>query len=71
MEHQPVHMNNVIDYQTVFERLREINYQGPIIIEIQGNDLKQMLIHCQEAKEMIIGIWNNSRKLRTRWNIAE
>lgn len=71
MEHQPVHMNNVIDYQTVFERLREINYQGPIITEIQGNDLKQMLIHCQEAKEMIIGIWNKTRKLRTRWNRAE
>ena len=70
MEHQPVHMNNVIDYQTVFEKLREVNYQGPVILEIQGNDLEQMLIHCQEAKEMITGIWNKTRKLRTRWNRA-
>ncbi len=70
MEHQPVHMNNVIDYQTVFEKLREVNYQGPVILEIQGNDLEQMLIHCQQTKEMVIGIWNKTRKLRTRWNRA-
>lgn len=68
MEHQPVHMNNVIDYQTVFEELRKIDYEGPIITEIQGNDLKQMLTHCREAKNMIEGIWKGTRKLRARWN---
>ena len=71
MEQQPPHMNNVIDYQKVFEDLREINYQGPIICEIQGNDIQQMITHCQEAKEMIIGIWNNTRKLKKRWNVSQ
>lgn len=71
MEHQPVHLNNAIDYQATFERLKADDYKGPIICEIQGNDIEQVIKHCQEAKEMIVGIWNGTRKLNKRWNVVE
>lgn len=71
MEHQPPHLNNTIDFQGAYERLREIGYEGPIVCEIQGHDLTQVIAHCQESKEMIIGIWEGSRRLKQRWNVAE
>jgi len=61
---------DAVDYQKVFERLREVSYKGPIICEMQGNDLEQMLLYSQEAKEMIVGIWNSTRKLRKRWKVT-
>jgi len=67
MEHQPPHMNNTIDFQRTYERLKEIDYQGPIVCEIQGQDIAQVIRHCQEAKEMIVGIWNGAHKLSQRW----
>ena len=71
MEHQPPHMNNAIDYQATFERLKQDGFQRPIICEIQGNDLDQVMQHCREAKEMIVGIWNGTRRLQKRWNVPE
>lgn len=71
MEHQPPHMNNTIDFQRTYDRLAEIEYKGPIVCEIQGQDIEQVIEHCQESKEMICGIWTGSRKLRKRWNVAE
>ncbi len=71
MEHQPPHLNNTIDFQRAYERLKEIDYQGPIICEIQGQDITQVIKHCQESKDMIVGIWNGSLKLSQRWNITE
>lgn len=68
MEHQPPRMNNAIDYQAVFTRLKSDGFEGPIICEIQGNDLPQAIGHCQEAKDMICGIWNGKIHLRNRWN---
>lgn len=70
MEHQPPHMNNMIDFQRTYERLREIGYQGPIVCEIQGQDIAQVIQHCQESKEMIVGIWDGTRNLAQRWNVA-
>lgn len=71
MEHQPPHLNNTIDFQHTYERLREIEYQGPIVCEIQGQDIVQVIQHCQESKDMIVGIWNRTRRLSQRWNIPE
>ena len=51
---------DAIDYQKVFEKLREVSYKGPIICEMQGNDLEQMLLYSQEAKEMIGGIFRET-----------
>lgn len=70
MEHQPPHMNNTIDYQGAYTRLREIDYDGPIICEIQGHDIAQVIEHCIESKEMIIGIWEGTRSLVERYNRA-
>ncbi|NOX97741.1 MAG: sugar phosphate isomerase/epimerase [Nitrospirae bacterium] len=71
MEHQPPHLNNMIDFQRTYEGLKEIGYQGPIVCEIQGHDIAQVIRHCQESKDMIVGIWNGTRRLSQRWNIAE
>ncbi len=69
MEHQPLHMNNTIDFQRTYELLKEIEYQGLIVCEIQGQDIAQVIQHCQESKDMIVGIWNGTRKLSQRWGI--
>jgi len=71
MEHQPPHMNNMIDFQRVYTRLKEINYEGPIVCEIQGQDIAQVIKHCLESKEMIVNIWNGTLRLKERWNISE
>ncbi|HOX38535.1 MAG TPA: sugar phosphate isomerase/epimerase family protein [Candidatus Brocadiia bacterium] len=71
MEHQPPHMNNMIDFQGTYERLREIGYEGPIVCEIQGHDIEQVIRHCRESKDMIVGIWEGTLKLKERWNIPE
>lgn len=67
MEHQPPHMNNTIDFQGVYERLRDSSYAGPIVCEIQGNDIAQVIRHCQESKDMIVGIWCGTLRMRERW----
>ncbi|MGQ9554779.1 MAG: sugar phosphate isomerase/epimerase family protein [Anaerolineae bacterium] len=69
MEHQPPHMNNMIDFQRVYTRLRDDGYQGPIVCEIQGQDIAQVICHCQESKDMIRGIWQGTRTLSERWNV--
>jgi sugar phosphate isomerase/epimerase len=68
MEHQPPHLNNTIDFQHTYCHLREIGYAGPIVCEIQGHDIPQVIRHCQESKEMIVGIWDGTRDLADRWN---
>ncbi len=70
MEHQPPHLNNTIDFQATYETLRDNGYAGPIVCEIQGHDIAQVIRHCQESKEMIVGIWEGSRHLAERWNLA-
>ncbi|MBN1344794.1 MAG: sulfatase-like hydrolase/transferase [Phycisphaerae bacterium] len=71
MEHQPPHLNNTIDYQRTFERLKEIGYEGPIVCEIQGQDIAQVVRHCSEAKDVIVGIWQGSTRLSQRWHVGE
>ena len=71
MEHLPIHLNNAIDYQGTYERLKALDYRGPIIWEIMGPDIDEALRHCQEAKEMICGIWNGTTRLRERWSVGE
>ena len=67
MEHQPPHLNNMIDFQRTYERLRDDGYDGPIVCEIQGMDIAQVIRHCQESKDMICGIWNGTLRMRERW----
>jgi len=69
MEHQPPHLNNTIDFVGVYSRLRDIECSGPIVCEIQGHDIAQVIKHCQESKEMITGIWNGDIEFAERWNL--
>lgn len=57
MEHTPVRRNNVIDFQTVIPKLKNIGFEGPIVCELQGNDIQQMIEVCQEAKNLIVRLW--------------
>jgi sugar phosphate isomerase/epimerase len=67
MEHQPPHLNNMIDFQRTYERLRDDGYEGPIVCEIQGMDIAQVIRHCQESKDMISGIWHGTLSMKNRW----
>lgn len=67
MEHQPPHLNNMIDFQGTYERLRDDGYAGPIVCEIQGQDIAQVIRHCQESKDMIRGIWTGELRMAERW----
>jgi sugar phosphate isomerase/epimerase len=71
MEHQPPHLNNMIDFQRTYQRLRDDGYAGPIVCEIQGQDIAQVIRHCQESKDMISGIWNGALDMKNRWYEAE
>jgi sugar phosphate isomerase/epimerase len=57
VEHQPMERNNVINYPAVFSRLKERAYQGPIILELLGNDIPQALDVCLRAREAIMRLW--------------
>jgi sugar phosphate isomerase/epimerase len=67
MEHQPPHLNNMIDFQGTYERLRDDGYAGPIVCEIQGMDIPQVIRHCLQSKDMICGIWNSGLQMQNRW----
>ncbi len=67
MEHQPPHLNNMIDFQSTYQRLRDDGYGGPIVCEIQGMDIAQVIRHCLESKELICGIWNGTISMPNRW----
>jgi len=65
MEHVPVEINNVIDYRKVIPTLKEVNFSGPIICEIQGNDIEQYIERVLEAKELITFLWKRADELPT------
>jgi len=63
MEHVPVWYNNCIDYRKVISHLKNIGFQGPIICEIEGNDLDQCIEVVLEAKELIEFLWYHAELL--------
>lgn len=67
MEHQPPHLNNMIDFPRTYQTLKADGYAGPIVCEIQGHDIAQVIRHCQESKAMICGIWNGTLRMANRW----
>lgn len=67
MEHQPPHLNNTIDFARTYQVLKAQGYAGPIVCEIQGQDIAQVIRHCQESKAMICGIWNGTLEMANRW----
>ena len=71
VEHLPVHLNNTIDYQGTYDRLKALDYRGPIVCEIMGPDIGEALRHCREAKALICDIWNGAIRLPERWGPRE
>ncbi|RLE81665.1 MAG: hypothetical protein DRJ51_03350 [Thermoprotei archaeon] len=57
MDHQPVWMNNAVDFRKVISKMRDVGFMGPIICEIQGNDIEQHVEHVLEARELIEFLW--------------
>jgi len=53
MEHVPVYMNNALDYQEIIQKMNEIRFEGPIICELEGNDIQQACEAVLEARELI------------------
>lgn len=69
MEHQPPHLNNTIDYYATYSKLKKIGYKGPIVCEIQGQDIAQVIEHCQESKRLITAIWQDDWRPENRWSL--
>lgn len=63
MEHVPVWYNNCIDYRHVIPKLRDVGFRGPIICELQGNDLEQCIEVVLEARELIEFLWYHDNLL--------
>jgi len=70
IEHVPVSRNNLIDYPAVVGAVRKIGFRGPIILELHGNDIAQVIAVCLEAREMLRGLWEGALTMQQRWYIA-
>ena len=58
--HVPVQMNNAINFNDIMLKIKDINFDGPIICEILGNNIQQVLKANQEAKDIIIKLWEET-----------
>ncbi len=56
-DHQPLQANNGIDYAKVLCEIKERDFQGPIIFEIQNSTDQANLKNTVYAREEFIGIW--------------
>ncbi|UCH34418.1 MAG: sugar phosphate isomerase/epimerase [Armatimonadota bacterium] len=71
MEHVPVNRNNVIDYPAVAAAVRKVGFRGPIVFELQGNDIAQVIAVCAEAREMLRGLWGGTLTMEQRWYVGD
>lgn len=69
LDHQPISRNNALDYQYLIPAIRDTGFTGPIICELQGNDIQQTIENCLEAKQLITGLWEGTLTLTERWRI--
>ena len=56
-DHQPLQANNGIDYARVLHSIKEQNFQGPIIFEIQNSTEQANLENTMYAREEFVKIW--------------
>jgi len=73
MEHTPIYRNNALDYQEIVQKMKEIKFGGPVICELQGNDIQQACEAVLEAKELIIKLWERPQleeKVKP-WNLMK
>lgn len=71
MEHVPIHRNNALDYQEIIQRMKNIGFEGPIICELQGNDIQQACEAVVEARDLIKKLWKAPppRQKIKPWNL--
>jgi len=73
MEHTPIYRNNALDYQGIVQKMKEIRFEGPIICELQGNDIQQACEAAVEARELILKLWEGlplEEKVKP-WNLMK
>ena len=73
MEHTPIYRNNALDYAGIVKKMKEIAYEGPIVCELQGNDIRQACEAVLEARELIIKLWRGGapREDVKPWNLMK
>jgi len=57
LDHQGFDEGTFLDMRAIFRRLKEVNYDGPIIFEIIGPYARQALEKCKRAKEIVMEAW--------------
>jgi len=51
IDHQPFHRNTALDYSRLISLLREKNYEGPLMLEIEiPSEPETTIAYCKEAK---------------------
>jgi len=57
IDHFPFEDGTCLEMETIFKKLKEIGYRGPIILEIVQTTAQKVIDACLKAKEMIYDIW--------------
>ena len=57
IDHYPFEDGTCLEMRTIFGKLKEIGYEGPIILEIVQNTADKVIEACIRAKEIICEIW--------------
>jgi len=55
--HQPVERNNVVDYELLLGELRAQDYQGPIVGDIEGLDIEDVVSHVLAGRAILSETW--------------
>ena len=52
-------MNNCVDYPAILKELKDIGFEGPVILELcyaRTND--DIIKYCKSAKKYLVGVGN-------------
>lgn len=58
IDHYAFGRGTCIDLPRIVRKLKEVNYEGPLIFEIVEPTTERMLQECGRAKEIIVKTWN-------------
>ena len=53
--HFPLRLNNIVDWRVIMAVLRELDFRGPFMFEIDSSeDYRQILRDCQESRQLLL-----------------